>query len=33
MPEIIDITTSQYKLNKRNEFISFDELLSLFTFF
>lgn len=31
MSEIIDINTSQYKLNKRNGFVSFDELLSLFT--
>ncbi|MWN90003.1 hypothetical protein GQ597_04685 [Gilliamella sp. Pra-s65] len=33
MSEIIDLNTNQYKINKREEFTSFNELLSIFRIF
>lgn len=33
MSEIIDLNTEQYKINKREEFTSFNQLLSIFRIF
>ncbi|ECH9259086.1 hypothetical protein AVA06_001009 [Salmonella enterica subsp. enterica] len=33
MSEVMDVDTGLYKLNKRNEFSTFDELLDIFNIF
>ena len=33
MSEVLDVDTGLYKLNKRNEFSTFDELLDIFNVF
>lgn len=33
MSEVMDVDTGLYKLNKRNEFLTFDELLGIFNVF
>ena len=33
MSEVMDVDTGIYKLNRRNEFLTFDELLNIFNVF
>lgn len=33
MSEVMDVNTGLYKFNKRNEFLTFDELLDIFEIF